>query len=298
MQLSIFPLVLFFFCLAGNIPTDSTDTWLSRYFLHPEKVKSFKLAEDLNEISGLAVSADGRLFGHDDERSVIYQINPKNGKIIKKFIVGKNKGLKEDFEGLCIANDKFYLVTSNGNIYQFSEGRDDENVRYEKYKTWMTSKFNVEGLCYDPSTRSLLLACKGVAGEGYKNMRAVYPFSLDSMALGLHPRFSLSIDQITQKLPQSVSQKIGEFFLLVEPKSFAPSGIERHPESGNYFILSARSRILIEITAEGHLLDVVQLDVKIHQQAEGLTFLPDNTMVISDEATEGKARITFYPPAK
>ena len=67
----------------------STDAWLPRYFKNPQKVKSFILPKSLKEISGLAVSQDGRLFGHDDERSVIYQLKPVNGKIIKKFIVEK-----------------------------------------------------------------------------------------------------------------------------------------------------------------------------------------------------------------
>ena len=217
---------------------------------------------------------------------------------MKRFTVGKEKTLKEDFEGLCIVDTDFYLVTSKGDIYLFKEGKNKEEVKYKKYKTWLNSRFDVEGLCFDPSQRSLLLACKGNAGKKYESMRAIYAFSLDSLVLRQKPRFILSIDQIISKTPQSLSHKIGEFFLLVEPKSFAPSGIERHPQTGNFFVLSARSRLVIEITPEGSLIDVIQLDAKRHKQAEGITFLPDNTMVISDEAMDNKARITFYPPGK
>jgi uncharacterized protein YjiK len=127
-------------------------------------------------------------------------------------------------------------------------------------------------------------------------MRVVFSFSLDSLKVPSQPRFVISTDLIMQQTPRNFAEKIGEFFLLLEPQSFAPSGIERHPLSGTFFILSARSGILIELSPGGNLIKVVELSPRLHTQAEGITFLPDNTLVICDEGNDRKARITFYPP--
>src|SRR5882762_6336402 len=48
----------------------------------------WNLPKRLNEISGLALSADARLFAHDDERGVIYQIDWRHGRLTKAFSLG------------------------------------------------------------------------------------------------------------------------------------------------------------------------------------------------------------------
>ncbi len=82
--------------------------------------KQLKLSSYLKEISGLAAAEDGRIFTHDDERGIVYQLNYKEGKIVKRFSIGK-KIPNRDFEGIAIVKDEFYLITSSGNIYEFKE---------------------------------------------------------------------------------------------------------------------------------------------------------------------------------
>ena len=283
---------------SGLVLADTTEVFIYRYFTGTDKPKSLKLSKKLNEISGLATTSDGRLFAHDDEYGTLYHLDIDNAKIVKKFFIGKRKPKKGDFEGLSIVDKYFYLVTSKGRIFQFSEGDDDKGVDYKEIKTWLTEKYNVEGLCFDPVTNSLLLVCKGFAGEDFEYMRAVYEFSLDSLVLNTYPRFLLSIPEIIQRTPNSFNRKLAEFFLLLDPKTFAPSGIERHPQTGNFFILSAQSRMVIELNPLGKILGIVELKASRHSQPEGITFLSDNTLIISDEAVDGRARLTFYPLKK
>jgi len=193
-----------------------------------------------------------------------------------------------------MGGDAFYLVTSNGKILEFNEGMNDSFVKSNTYETYLSSKFDVEGLCHDPDSNSLLLACKGFPGDGFENMRSVYSFSLDSMMLNSRPKLLLSKKNIVADIPYSFSQKLGEFFLLVEPKSFAPSGLEIHPKSGTFFILSSRSRLVIEVSRTGELIGVIELSAKTHKQPEGITFLQNDTMVICDEGEEGRAKLTLY----
>jgi hypothetical protein len=164
---------------------------LGFYFNSTDSSSSVTLPKELKEISGLAMTQDGRLFAHNDENSVIYQIDYRNGTILKSFVVGKKKSKKEDFEGLAIVENTFFMVTSEGILFEFKEGEDGKNVKHKTHKTWLSSKYDVEGLCYDSETHALLLACKGYAGKGYSDERAVYVFSLNTKKLEKEPRLLL-----------------------------------------------------------------------------------------------------------
>lgn len=267
---------------------------INLYALNAKSAKTVKLSKKLQELSGLAMSADDRLFGHNDESAVIYQIDFQSGKILKSFSLGE-KILKKDFEGLAIAADMFYLVTSAGTLYEFREGENKSAVPYNKYTTNLSSNNNVEGLCYDTDTHSLLLACKGDPGKGYAGNRAVYSFSLEDKKLKKKPRFLIPIKDIKKK-NSGFAEKMSDFFMLSE-ETFAPSGIEKHPQTGTFFILAARGRSLIELSPDGKLLGLALLDKKHHFQPEGITFTSKNYLVIGDEGGAGKAKITFYPPS-
>ena len=235
---------------------------LSKYNFEPKESLVIKLPGELQEISGLTMTDDGRLFGHNDEKGFVYQIDYSNGDIIKKFSLGE-KYEREDFEGIAFANNKFYMVTSSGDIYELNEGNDGESVSYNVLKTELKSKNDVEGLCYDPETNSLLLACKGYPGKGFKKKKAVYSFSLDEMKLDDKPRFLINLSEIK--------------------KTFNPSGIERNPNTGTFFIIAANGNAIIEISKDGMLIDKKKLSPIIHEQPEGITFAPDKSLIISNE---------------
>lgn len=225
------------------------------------------LGKRLKEVSGLATDARGRLFAHDDERGVVYRLDPMTGSVLSYFILGRTV-VTEDFEGLAVAGKYFYLVTSAGAIYMFREGPDGGRVEYRVYRTPLGPRNDVEGLCYDPSTESLLLACKGDPGKGYRGKRAVYSFDLTTKQLISKPRFLLDEKMLLKN---------------ARGKDVRPSAIERHPKSGNFFILAAQGETLIELSPAGKVLAQGKLDKKRHDQPEGLAFLADGSMLISDE---------------
>ncbi|MFO7446040.1 MAG: SdiA-regulated domain-containing protein [Ignavibacteriaceae bacterium] len=236
--------------------------------------ESLKLDKRLVEISGLTFAWD-KLFAHDDEQAVIYQLDVKSGKIIKKFYVG-NPVLRADFEGISFAEGKFYLITSDGDIYSFSEGRGGTTLPYKKYSTGIRS--NIEGLCYDESTNSLLIACKGNVKD-YKGKKVVYSFDLKSKKAGSKPKFTISLKELKDKYGID---------------NFGPSGIEKNSESGNYFLTSASDRAIAEISPDGRILSAVKLNKDKHLQPEGISFSPDGLLFISDEGGRGTAALTIY----
>jgi uncharacterized protein YjiK len=253
---------------------------------------SFKLDKQLNEISGLTFNDQQKLFAHNDEKGHIYQLDLQNGEIVKKFEVG-DKTVKEDFEGIAFANNMFYLVTSNGDIYEFSEGKDGEEVKYEKHKTFLDADNDVEGLCYDAKNNSLLLACKGDPGKKHKGNRAIYEFRLQDKELKKDPRFLLPVKEIMKNYATDFSSKLGEFF-LIKDDTFSPSGIEYNQAQSTFFILSFKGRMIVEISEAGTILNIYTLDPENHRQPEGITFTQDNLMIISDEAAGEKAMLTVY----
>jgi uncharacterized protein YjiK len=238
----------------------------------------YELDMGLTEISGLAVNDQGKLFAHNDEMGGVFELDPKNGRIIKWFYLGPNK-VFQDFESITIVGEEFYLVTSGGILYKFYEQPDGQYSRYEKIRIGLSSSFDIEGMCYDPVTNALLLASKEFAGRDYRNSRAVYSFDLKTRRLSEKPRFVIPLAELNKRF------KI---------KNFSPSGMERDSKTGNYLILSSGVRGILELSPDGRILSFRELKKADHLQPEGITILKDGTLLIADEGRGKKGTLTGY----
>ena len=269
-------LLIFLLLMLSNCQYKGSNEF-HNYNLNKKNNIKIKLPAELNEISGLVYSEDNHIIAHNDEEGIIYKIKLPSGEVVNKFILG-DKVFRKDFEGIAIVEDTLFLVTSNGVLYKYPEFATENFTEFEKIKTGLKAENNVEGLCYDEDTKSLLLACKDKPGKGYKGYKAVYSFNLEKMILENKPRFLIS----TKKLKDKFSIK-----------EFSPSGIVKHPVSGNFYIISANIRAIIEISPDGKILAAVKLDKKYHKQPEGITMLPDGSLIIADEGNGGKGFITI-----
>ena len=268
-------LVFLCFTIAQQIALN--EGTLPNYNFSEEHSRTITLPKQLNEISGLAITGDNRLFAHNDEIGTVYEIDISTGEITNEFYLGKKK-VKKDFEGIAVVKDSLFMVTSSGVIYKFSYSVNKKNVDYNKFKTIISEKFNVEGLCYDKATNSLLLACKDYAGENLTEYKAIYAFDLSTYILNEEPRFLINLDSLKNKF---------------NINNFSPTGIEVHPNSANIYILSSHEKMIVELSSDGELLNAVKLKSKNHRQPEGIAFLSDLSLLISDEGKVGKAKVTF-----
>jgi len=267
------PLLLLFF-----ITFCDGQNSMDKSILKKKNTHQIDLSKKLKEVSGIAFTKDGRLFAHDDERAVIYQINPLNGSIIKSFYFGMLVK-RADFEDIEIVNNDFYMVASNGVIYKFHEGKNAEQVDYEIFPTHLSKGNDVEGLCFDPETNSLLLALKGNPGSGFgKDKKAIYSFSLKNNKLDKNPRFILDKNELRR---------------YSSDNDFAPSGIARNPKTGNFYVIAAKGNLMVEINRQGFVVAVTKLDTKKHYQPEGISFLDEKTLFICDEGKR-KGSLTKY----
>ena len=165
-------------------------------------------------------------------------------------------------------------------LYSFKEGSNLEKVKFIEIDLGFSSKFEIEGLCYDSQTNSLLVTCKSYAGKNNKGKRAIYSFSLEINKLNKTPRFLISLKTIENKFG------IKEFF---------PSAISLQPETGNFFILSSKGKpAIIVINSTGDLISGGKLNKKRHSQPEGLAFNKSGDMLISNEAANSSPTIIIY----
>lgn len=254
---------------------------LENYTLDPETATHWKLPRELEEVSGLAMTGDNRLLAHNDERAIIFEIDYRNGSIVKTFqLSDTDYPAAGDFEGIAETDDGIFLVTSNGRLFQCREGNAGESVLFNVYTTGVGRDCEIEGLAYDHTRRELILICKEARSLEMEGQLALCRWSIDERRLDRDGQTLITVK---------------DFSRHIKGKKFQPSGIERHPESGNYYIVAARQAAIAEMTPGGTVIAVRKFPAKWHRQVEGIAFAADGTLIVADEGAGRKGRLTLYP---
>ncbi len=251
---------------------------LAHYGLERGEGRQVRLPRALNEISGLVVHGD-RVYAHNDERGVVYAIDPASGATEVAFAPG-DRGLRGDFEGLAVAGDRMFLITSDGVLVAFRMRVGGEGIPYETYDGLAARNCEVEGLEYDEVTRSLLLACKSTRGRALDDRLVVFAWSLERRQADPEPRWAVTLDELA---------RVGG------GRRLHPSGLAIHPLSGTLFIVAGRQKLIVEMARSGRILGARALPGRDHAQPEGIAFLPDGTLLIADEGAGGRGTLTSYP---
>lgn len=229
-----------------------------------------KLPDRLREISGLAFTTDGRLYAHDDERGVLYRLDPLRGDVLGQFSLSGTP--REDFEALAILGDRFFLLTSEGRLFAFGEGADGAAVPFTVLRTGLGRRCEFEALGADPGAGVLLLACKTPRGDAPRTGVVVYRWSVERGAPAQPP--------LVPVVP-------GAPF-------FPATDMSRDPVSGNYVLISARRHELIELSPAGAVVGSMRIQAGEHPQAEGVAVSASGDLYVSDEGAGGSPRLTRY----
>lgn len=280
--LSISIILLFAFCVVQQ------DYQLSS----PDK--SYTLPPSLNEISGITILNNNEIACVQDELGIVYIYDLKDGKISKEY----KTGLVGDYEGIAIVGNTIYLLRSDGVLIEYPDFRSP-NMKIKEYFLNLPS-VNNEGLCYDMKNYRLLIAAKVKPGKNKldKDIRHIYSFDLKTKTPNNIPLIKLSVDDIEATavkqnipIPYRTNKKTGA---KINSFNFRPSEIAVHPINGNIYILSANDKLLLMIDKSGGIKNLLQLDSVLFNKAEGLAFLPDGTMLISNEAQKGKPTLLTF----
>ncbi len=244
-----------------------------------EPEQQWRLPDRLREISGLAAGADGRLFGHDDEQAVIYQIDAARGVLVKAFALG-DPIERGDFEGLAITPDgEFWMTTSAGRLFRFHEGADGAHIRFDTHDLDLADVCEIEGLAYLAAERSLILACKHNQAREMSGAIQLLAWPIGGDAT--RPWLRLSEAGLAQ---------------AASVRRFRPSSLDIDARGNRLLLLSAFDGALAELSLDGEILSARRLN-PTHVQAEGVAVLGDGGVVIADEGVQGQPLLSRYGPA-
>lgn len=235
------------------------------------------MPRDLDELSGITLTRDGRLLAQGDERAQISEIDYRRGVVTKQFVVG-HPTVKADLEGITVADGFVFLLASNGTLYEFREGANGERVDYTTHDTQLGKECEFEGIAFDSTLNSLLLACKHVGIKHLKDHVVIYRWRIDAGGKRLS-RLTVPLDGILKA--------IGE-------KGFHPSDITIDPLTGNYVVIAGIEKAMAAITPNGQLVFARKVPGE-HDQPESVAITRDGILIIGDEAKQHPAIITLYP---
>ncbi len=231
----------------------------------------------LREASGLAVTNDGRLFGHDDEQGVIFALDPGTGSIRQRWSF--NQGVREDFEGIAVAEQLVLVLSSAGRLYEMPLPTAAGVLLARRIETGLESACEFEGLAWDAANRVLLFPCKVIHHNDDKSGLVVFRWDMARRRLAAPARLVV---------PRGALRRATGL------EAFAASSIEVDPRSGHYVVLSARNHAVVELAANGTVVGLKRLSRKLHPQAEGLTLSAEGDLLISDEGGKGPGTLARY----
>jgi uncharacterized protein YjiK len=277
----------------SSVPAPAPRGVLGRYDLAGAPSWQTRLPKDLDEISGLAFTGDGRLFAQGDQDATIWQLDARTGRVLKSFTVasgkddpdmGKKSGkntLAGDIEDIQIVGDRFFLVSSNGVLIEFREGADGGSVPYTAHDTGLGDTCEIEGLAHDRASQSLLILCK-IPHKQYKDQVVVFEWPLGGGATAKTPRIRVDYSKLAG----------------TGSSSFHGSALALAPDGKSLVLIAGPQEAFAELSLDGEVLSSGGLDRKAHRQPEGLAFAPDGTLLMSDEGAGKRATLSGYSPRR
>jgi len=275
-----------FFILLSSCSVKRPEPSASFSFNNPEVVH--KLPAELYEISGITAIDSVTLACVQDEQGIIFQYNLGAGRVAKT----SPFYLDGDYEGIAKADNDLFVLRSDGTLFHLSDFMSGNVSVTDSIATDIPISNN-EGLCFDPLTRCLLIASKGrVKGnKELKDKRFVFGFQIDSKSMLQDPVITLDVNIVA-----AFMQRKGMEVRLHEKKNgsknveslkLMPSGIAVSPNGEFFFLLSAVDRLLLKLDRYGDIVDVIELKESLYSKPEGLIFLPNGKLVISNEGHGG-----------
>ncbi|MEP6925999.1 MAG: SdiA-regulated domain-containing protein, partial [Ginsengibacter sp.] len=238
---------------------------------------SWRLPDQLIEVSGNTWIDKDHLILIEDLHPDLYliKIDDKNATLEKTIPFAEEDKEKIDIEDVTYVNNTVYALWSHGVIFKIADWNTKPQV--EKIKTFLSKDNNTEGLCYDPVTRKLLVACKDASNvaEEKKSAKALYEFDMTQNKLNDQP-FLLIHKKDFKKV---TDQKL----------DFNPSAVAVHPITHDIYLLSTRdNKCMAVYSHDGKLKSFQLIDKDMMSQPEGICFSPEGKLYISSEGKKGE----------
>ncbi|MES1215966.1 MAG: SdiA-regulated domain-containing protein [Bacteroidota bacterium] len=240
-----------------------------------QPLKKWNLPAPLKEISGQTWIDNDHLLAIEDLTPTLYLLRLDDTLTVEKttlFNVAPDK--KFDIEDVSKGENTIYALWSHGSVFKISDW--ETQPKSQEYSTELSKKNNTEGLCYDPVSQNLLIACKDESDvdEEKKSTRSIFEFDLKTNTLKPEPFLLIH----KKDLKKFADEKL----------AFYPSAIAVHPITHDIYILSTKdTKCMARFSYNGELKSLQFIDKGLMPQPEGICFAPDGTLYISTEGRHG-----------
>jgi len=271
--------------------------------INPEMVINYNLSKpddiyvmpiSLKEVSGITAISESRIACIQDENGILYIYDLLSRQIINRLSFFGNG----DYEGIAMVDKSVFILRSDGMLFEVS-GFESENFKTVTYQTDIPEK-DIEGLCFDRSANRLLIAPKSQPekNSGNKNKRFIYAFDLKSKKLIRNPVYVFDLSLIEEFAVQNkikVPKNGGKKGDKKEPDiEFRPSAIGIHPITNKLYLISGMEKLLFVFDIKGNIEFMTKLDKELFKQPEGITFLKNGDMLISNEGQNNNPKMLRF----
>ena len=130
----------------------------------------------------------------------------------------------------------------------------------------------------------------------HNHKKAVYSFDLETQKLNDLPAIIIDLKEIEALTPDNPLNKTIRRLTspLADLSGFKPAALAVHPITGQIFIISSVRKVLLAYNRNGTLEALWVLSEDLFRQPEGLAFLPNGDLFISNEGGNGKATLLRF----
>jgi hypothetical protein len=264
-------------------PRTPRTPWLARYDLqHPTRL--IALPRVLTEVSGLAVWDGAHVLAHQDERSVLFVIRLRDGRIDRTIDVGRRGGWPGDYEDLVLQGRHGFLAESGGAILEFTLDDTSTVVPARRHAERPGGACEVESLAADVarSGGGLVAVCKHARDDRKDGAMTMWRWQ---------PGRGYAASPLL-RVPWAA------FDRRASAPPFAASGMARTADAAGWVLLDGPHARIAELSPDGRLLAVRALPKHLLPQAEGITFGADGTLYVASEGRRGAAVLSVYTPLR
>jgi len=261
-------------------------------FSNPDEVAA--LPDILHEISGITEIDSSTIACVQDENGILFIYDLKKKRIRRQFFFHSDG----DYEGIARIGEKIFILRSDGKLYEVSNYKVPGFTRIA-HSTEIPSNDN-EGLCYDRNKNRLLIAPKSKIGkdDDDKKKRVIYAFNLNTKKITEKPVIVFQLKEIKK---YAVQNKVDVPFKKKKKgkKSkpvidLRPSAIGIHPITNKLFVLSGMEQLIFVFNLNGAIEYMEKLDPELFNQPEGIAFLDNGDLLVSNEGQSGKATLLRF----
>jgi len=257
--------------------------------------RKYTLPAVLNEVSGITDLDAEHLALVQDELGLIFIFHLPSGKVLRQLTFDS----AGDFEGLTYTGQSLFILRSDGRLTEWKQFNAVTGGKEIIHSNLPLLTADNEGLCYDRKHQRLLIAAKSKPDDSNaKTERYIYAYDLPAHQLARDVEYKLNTIELSADAKQHNISSPPNAKGKSKAFNFRPSSLAIHPCTGLVYVLSASDHLLVVMDEYGNVKYMEKLDPGLFAKAEGITFLSDGTMIISNEANGGVATVLRYEMKK